>query len=164
MQNKVNNYKGNADVIKFANNAISNISKSINIANKASTEIIALINSAEIISDNSKSSNEKLDFDVSQSLEKSINNKDVRQVRNAVIAYINADPDNKRGDAYKAVQYALKHGIDIWETHDSNISMNKDQKEWDTKYAAYVTMTLYRNFSKERFAHWQNVAKYNSIH
>ena len=98
-------------------------------------------------------------FSISKSLREAVLSKDARATRNAIIAYINADPDNLSGDAAQAAQYAIDNGVALWEEHDSSISMDNDQNHWNTNYTAYVTMTLYRNFSEERFAHWQDVAK-----
>lgn len=98
-------------------------------------------------------------FAVSKSLESAVLQKDANEVRNAIISYINADPDNRTGDVGMAIRYAEEQGMAIWEPHDPSMSLDQDQTQWTAEYEANVTVDLHMNFSKERFAHWEAVAR-----
>lgn len=98
-------------------------------------------------------------FTVSKSLEAAVLQNDLNEVRNALINYINVDPDNRTGDVGKAIRYAEEQGMDIWEPHDPSMPLNQDQAQWTAEYEANVTVDLHMNFSKERFAHWEAVAE-----
>lgn len=97
-------------------------------------------------------------FTVSKGLETALNQQDLNSIRNAIINYINIDPDNQDGDAAEAIRYVESKGINVWERHDTAIPMNENQEQWTKVYAANVTADLHMNFSKERFAHWEKVA------
>lgn len=97
-------------------------------------------------------------FKVSQALGNALAHQNAEEVRTAIVNYINVDPDNRTGEVAAAVRYAEEQGMNLWEAHDASISLDTDQSHWDAAYAAAVTTDLSFNFSKERFAHWQEVA------
>ncbi len=98
-------------------------------------------------------------FTVSKRLEAAVLQRDLKEVKNAIINYINADPDNRTGDVQKAVRYVEDQGMDFWEAHDPSMVLKEDEAQWTEEYEARVTADLHFNFSKERFAHWEAVAK-----
>lgn len=98
-------------------------------------------------------------FTVSKRLEAAVRQRDQREVKNAIINYINADPDNRTGDVQKAVRYVADQGMDFWEAHDPSMALKEDASQWTEEYEARLTADLHVNFSKERFAHWEAVAK-----
>ncbi len=97
-------------------------------------------------------------FTVSPALSAALTNRSAQDARDAIVNYINADPGNRTGDVAAALRLAIERGVDIWEAHDASMPLDMDREHWDPDYAASVTTDLSFNFSKERFAHWEEVA------
>lgn len=96
-------------------------------------------------------------------LKKSVESKDEYAVRGAIVAIILSDPSFSKGEADKAIAYAINNGISVYEKHDDTYSMETDKTKWSKDIFADETTFLQRNFSKERFANikliGQNVYK-----
>ncbi len=97
-------------------------------------------------------------FTVSPALNAALAHQSAEETRDAIVNYINADPGNRTGDVAAALRLAVEQGVDIWETHDASMPLDMDRAHWNPDYAAAVTTDLSFNFSKERFAHWEEVA------
>ena len=99
-------------------------------------------------------------FKVSSKLQKAIDSHDAEEGKNAILNYLDSDPRNRIGDTEEAIQYAMAQGLNVFVEHNPAIKMEQDRAKWNDDYIAHISTTLFRNFSKERFEHWQEVADY----
>lgn len=99
-------------------------------------------------------------FKVSSKLQKAIDSHDTEEGKNAILNYLDSDPRNRIGDTEEAIQYAMAQGLNVFVEHNPAIKMEQDRAKWNDDYIAHISTTLFRNFSKERFEHWQEVADY----
>lgn len=99
-------------------------------------------------------------FKISSKLQNAIDSHNTKEGKNAILNYLDADPRNCTGNTKKALQYATAQGLNIFVEHNPEIEMEQDRAKWDDDYIAHIATTLFRNFSKERFEHWQEVADY----
>lgn len=99
-------------------------------------------------------------FKIDNDLQNAIDNHDIVEGKNAILCYLDSDPRNCTGDTEKAVQYALTQGLNVFVEHNPAIKIEQDRAKWNDDYIAYTSVALFRNFSKERFEHWKEVADY----
>lgn len=99
-------------------------------------------------------------FKVSSRLQNAIDSHDAEEGKNAILNYLDSDPRNRIGDTKDAIQYAMAQGLNVFVEHNPAIKMEQDRAKWNDDYIAHISTTLFRNFSKERFEHWQEVADY----
>ena len=83
---------------------------------------------------------------------------DVKKAREEILANITKDPLNTTGRIEKDLQYVLDDGLDVFEPHDSSLSMNLNQSASDEIYAGMICgeiqADLSINFSRERFEYY----------
>lgn len=97
---------------------------------------------------------------ISKKLQSAIDSHDSEEGKDAILNYLDSDPLNRTGDTEKALHYAKTQGLNVFVEHDPSIEMEQDRTKWDDDYIAYTSVGLFRNFSKERFEHWKEVADY----
>lgn len=99
-------------------------------------------------------------FKISNDLQNAIDSHDTKAGKNAILCYLDSDPRNRTGDTEKALHYATTQGLNVFAEHNPAIKMEQDRTKWNDDYIAYTSVGLFRNFSKERFEHWKEVADY----
>ena len=99
-------------------------------------------------------------FKISNDLQNAIDSHDTKAGKNAILCYLDSDPRNRTGDTEKALHYATTQGLNVFAEHNPAIKMEQDRTKWNDDYIVYTSVGLFRNFSKERFEHWKEVADY----
>lgn len=96
-------------------------------------------------------------------LESAVNRKNITDIRIAILSYIKKclGDTQEIKDAINYIRESLSTSEfnNIWETHNG-LSLDNNKMNWDKDYFAAVEVDLSDNFSKERFNHILEVARY----
>lgn len=85
---------------------------------------------------------------ISDYLHESIQNKNIREIRKAILAYIEIDPAFKTKSFDEAVKYAEARGFNVYEPHDPNVDSAGGATREEDFYMLQIALS--RNFSRER--------------
>lgn len=85
---------------------------------------------------------------ISDYLHESIQNKDIDEIRKAILAYIEIDPAFKTKSFDEAVKYAEARGFNVYQQHDPNVDSAGGATREEDFYMLQIALT--RNFSEER--------------
>lgn len=98
-------------------------------------------------------------------LAETVQSGDAYSVRAALVAIILSEPSFSNGTIYKAIEYAEKNGISVFESNDPDVELKTDSSAWNESYFAKVSNQLGENFSRERLAHLEKIGKkvYGSV-
>ena len=85
---------------------------------------------------------------ISDYLHEGIQNKNIREIRKAILAYIEIDPACKTKSFDEAVKYAEDRGFTVYEPHDPKVDSTEGATQEEKFYMLQIALS--RNFSKER--------------
>lgn len=87
-------------------------------------------------------------FYCSEYLKESLESGDIREIRNALLAYVDVDPAFKDRVFQDAIDYVTKRGFNVYEPHDPGLFAEEGVPDKDRFYQ--VQTGLRHNFSRER--------------
>ena len=87
-------------------------------------------------------------FYCSEYLKESLESGDIREIRNALLAYVDVDPAFKDHVFQDAIDYVTKRHFDVYEPHDPGLFAEEGIPDKDRFYQ--IQTGLRHNFSRER--------------